>query len=152
MDIIIDKVFRNNNIFHKFNKNNLKNFLELSLLDTYFIFNKDLYKQTNCSGLTMGQPVTPTLANIFLCHHENKLLDDCPCKFKPIMYKRYIDDTFLLFKGKEHMNAFSHFFNRKHESIKFRKEIETNNNLNILDISIKKYHNKFSTSKYRKPT
>ena len=150
IDIIMNKVFTNNNTFYKFNKNQFKKFLELSLLDTYFIFNNNLYKQTN--GLAMGQPVAPTLANIFLCHHEKKWLDDCPPKFKPVMYKKYMDDTFLLFKEKEHIDEFLNYLNGKHENIKFTKEIETENNLNFLDISIKKDHNKFTTSVYRKPT
>ena len=75
----------NNSTFNKYNKFQFKKLLELSLLDTYFIFDKQLYKQIN--GLAMGQPVAPTLANIFLCFHEKKWLNDCPQEFRPVLYK-----------------------------------------------------------------
>ena len=48
----------NNSTFNKYNKFQFKKLLELSLLDTYFIFDKQLYKQIN--ALAMGQPVAPT--------------------------------------------------------------------------------------------
>ena len=47
----------------------------------------------------MGNPLGPTLANAFLSHYEVKWLDECPVDFKPLVYKRYIDDTFLVFKN-----------------------------------------------------
>ena len=40
-------------------------FLELVLLNSYFIFNNVLYKQIE--GLGMGLPLGPTLPKIFLC-------------------------------------------------------------------------------------
>ena len=65
INIIMNLAFSDNNsTFNKYNKFQFKKLLELSLLDTYFIFDKQLYKQIN--GLAMGQPVAPTLANIFL--------------------------------------------------------------------------------------
>ena len=100
----------------------------------------------------MGQPVAPTLAKIFLCHNEEKWLDECPQQFKPILYKRYIDDTFLLFREVNHIELFLKYLNGKHDCIKFTKEVENNNILNFLDIEINKNNNKFTTSIYRKPT
>ena len=41
-------------------------------------------------------------ANIFMCFHGKKLLEKCPDDFRPVFYKRYIDDTFILFKDKSH--------------------------------------------------
>ena len=150
-DIIINLVFDNeNDKFHNFNKSQFKKLLELSLLDTYFIFKDQLYKQIN--GLSMGQPVAPTMANIFLCFYEKKWLNDCPIEFKPVKYKRYIDDSFLLFKEKHHIDLFLNYLNNCHQSIKFIKEVEENNCLNFLNISITKDNNKFLTSTYRKPT
>ena len=52
-----------------------------------------LYKQMN--GLAMAQPIAPTLANIFLCFNEEKWLNECPQQFKPILYKRFIYDTYF---------------------------------------------------------
>ena len=49
----------------------------------------------------MGSPLGPTLANIFLCYHETMWLKNCPKSFKPVYYKRYIDDIFVLFEKPE---------------------------------------------------
>ena len=54
----------------------------------------------------MGSPLGPSLANMFMCDLESKFLDDCPSQFKPIIYRRYVDDTFCLFKNKEHASLF----------------------------------------------
>ena len=45
----------------------------------------------------MGSPLESTFANIFLSYHEQIWLKNCPGEFKPVIYKRYFDDTFLLF-------------------------------------------------------
>ena len=151
IDIIINLAFDNeSDKFHNFNKSQFKKLLELSLLDTYFVFKDQLYKQIN--GLAMGQPVAPTMANIFLCFYEKKWLNDCPIEFKPVKYKRYIDDSFSFFKEKHHVDLFLNYLNNCHQSIKFTKEVEENNCLKFLDISITKDNNKFLTSTYRKPT
>ena len=63
INIIINLVFESDTIFHLFNKVQFKKFLEIALLDTYFFFNKNLYKQVD--GLAMGSPIAPILANIF---------------------------------------------------------------------------------------
>ena len=36
-----------------------------------------------------------TLANIFLCYHKSNWMKDCPKDFKPVYYKRYVDDIFV---------------------------------------------------------
>ena len=64
----------------------------------------------------MGSPLGPSFAN--LCHHETKWLNDCPEKFKPVFYKRYVDDIFVLFKRPEHVKPFVDYMNSKHKNIK----------------------------------
>ena len=61
----------------------------------------EFYRQID--GVAMGFPLEPTLANVFLCHHEKKWVNDCPNNFKPVFYKRYVDDIFVLFKKSEHV-------------------------------------------------
>ena len=43
----------------------------------------------------MGSSLGSTLANAFLCFHERKRLEKCPLEFKPVFYKRYVDDIFV---------------------------------------------------------
>ena len=46
--------------------------------------------------VAMGSPLGPTLDNIFKYSFENKWLKDCPHSVKPVFYKRYVDDIFVL--------------------------------------------------------
>ena len=80
------------------------------------------------------------------------MAQNCPCEFKPVIYKRYVDDTFLLFRSKDHIEKFRCYLNCQHPNIKFTYEIEENNSISFLDIKIIRVKNSFSTSIYRKVT
>ena len=54
----------------------------------------------------MGSPLGPTLANVFLCFHQEIWLDNSSVEFKPVIYRRFTDDTFLLIRPKEHIEKF----------------------------------------------
>ena len=73
------------------------------------MFNQRLYLQTD--GCAMGSPLGCSLANVFLCHHEAKWLDNCPQNFKPLLYRRYVDDTFMLFRERSHIPLFLNYLN-----------------------------------------
>ena len=100
----------------------------------------------------MGNPLGPTLANAFLSYHESKWLEHCPVEFKPLMYRRYVDDTFLIFASPDHVNPFLNYLNSQHQNIEFTHETERDNKLNFLDVMVQKTDSSFSTSIYRKPT
>ena len=72
--------------------------------ESLLLFNNEYYKQID--GVAMGSPFGPTFANIFLSYHEQIWFKNCPCEFKPIIYKKYVDDTFLLFRSKDHIEKF----------------------------------------------
>ena len=101
----------------------------------------------------MGNPLGPTLANAFLSHHEVEWLRDCPISFKPLLYRRYVDDTFLAFRSQEHIPLFLEYLNSKHPNIEFTSEKENDGNLPFLDILVSRQNDhSFKTSIYRKPT
>jgi hypothetical protein len=127
-----------------------KQLLTLAVRNTVFIFDGKLYEQTE--GLGMGLPLGPTFANIFMSFHEEIWLRDCPEAFKPTFYRRYIDDTFLLFQSKSHVSKFLDYCNSKHPNIKFTYECEANDKLNFLDITVSRRDDSFFCSVYRKPT
>ena len=124
--------------------------LEIAVMNSFFIFNNKLFAQRE--GLGMGLPLGPTFANIFMCFHETVWLNDCPLEFKPALYKRYVDDTFLLFNDASHIQPFLDYLNSRHPNIKFTKEIESDNCLSFLDVKVSRKDSKFHTSVYRKPT
>lgn len=102
--------------------------------------------------MAMGSPLGPTFANAFLSHHEIEWLENCPKEFKPLVYKRYIDDCFLVFKTREESLLFFNYLNSRHSNITFTQEIQTNNSLSFLDVKVSFEGGKFVTSTYRKPT
>lgn len=124
--------------------------MQIAVTNTYFYFNKILYKQTE--GLSMGNPLAPTLANIFLSHMETSLLSNCPEEFKPVFYRRYLDDTFVVFKKESDRTDFFQYINNIHANIKFTMECEDNCKLPFLDILVHRSENSLTTSIYRKPT
>ena len=100
----------------------------------------------------MGSALGPTLANVFLCHFEEQWISDCPIDYKPISYRRYVDDAFLLFSSELHVTKFSNYMNSNHRNIKFTVKREENDSLSFLDIKFFRYNGKFQISVYRKPT
>ena len=101
----------------------------------------------------MGLPLSPTFANIFLCYYESIWLQDCPSDFKPVLHRRYVDDTFfLLFRDPAHANLFLNYLNSKHQNTSFTCEIENNSSLPFLDVNICRNSNKFDTKVFRKST
>ena len=42
----------------------------------------------------------------FVCYHEKVWLQNCSSGFKPVIYRRHVDDTFLLFCSKHHITLF----------------------------------------------
>ena len=47
----------------------------------------------------MAPPLGSSLAKAFLCFDEQICLKDCPKDFKPVYYRRYLDDIFALFRS-----------------------------------------------------
>ena len=54
----------------------------------------------------MGSPLRPSFANIFPSYYEQFWLKNCLYEFKPVICKRYVDDTFLLLPSKDHIETF----------------------------------------------
>ena len=150
IDICTDNLFGDSDKVLNFGKRQFHKLLSLAASECYFVFNEELYRQKD--GVAMGNPLGPTLANAFLAHHEVKWLDECPENFKPLVYRRYVDDTFLVFKSPSHVPLFLGYINSKHQNIEFTSEVESDDKLPFLDVLVKHEGSGFTTSVYRKPT
>ena len=139
-----------NNVFNtNLDELSLKQLLCLCTKESVFLFNEQLYAQKD--GVAMGSPLGPLLANTFMCDFEQKALDNCPKHFKPIIYRRYVDDCFTIFRHQSHVKPFLDYLNSRHNSITFTYEDEQNGKLPFLDINIER-DVIFRTRLYRKPT
>ena len=118
---------------------------ELSVLNSYFLFDGDLFQQRD--GVGMGLPLGPTFASIFICYYEKIRLDRCPTTFKPKYYRRYVDD-FFIFDDASQIDRFLQYLNGCHPKIRFTSEVETSGSLPFLDVNVRRAGDRFVTSVY----
>ena len=101
----------------------------------------------------MGTKMAPSFANIFMGALEQTLLSSSPNHLIPLLWKRFIDDIFLIWThGKESFLSFIQHLNSFHPTIKF-EVTHSNKSVNFLDTTI--YitpQNTLQTTLYIKPT
>ena len=100
----------------------------------------------------MGSPLGLILANAFLCFHEQIWLNECPDEFKPLYYRRYVEEIFVLFRSSVHLEKFQNYLNSKHGNIRFTCEKENNNFMSFLEVLTTRTCNCFKASVYHKPS
>ena len=108
-------------------KNNFRNLLNITTKGSFFTFNRKYYEQVD--GVATGSP-------FFMCSFESKWLRDCPNNFKPVFYRRYVDDIFALFSSPDHADKFKGYLSSKHPNISFSIEKEKDDCLLFLDVNI----------------
>ena len=113
--IVINELFKENAEICGISKCKMFEMLSLTTKESIILFDNCFYSQLD--GVSMGSPLGPTFVNVFPCHHEKQWLDDYPKHFKPVYYKRYVDDIITLFKSPEDVPLFANYLNIKH--IKF---------------------------------
>ena len=122
IETIAQQLFHNSKIFHGFSRAEFIILLNLAVKNCHFIFNGKFCDQVD--DVAMGSPLGPLLANIFLSFHEIRWLKDFPVHFKPLHYRHYVDDSFVVFRSRDHIIPFLEYLNSKHPNIKFTYEIE----------------------------
>ena len=65
----------------------------------------------------MGSPLGPHYADSFLSYHEKIWLNECPEEIKPLKYKYYVDDIFVLCSDRNHHDKFKEYMNSKYQNI-----------------------------------
>ena len=149
IQICLDKLYALSNPPAMLPRSALKDLLVFATKKSHFVFDGQYYDQVD--GVAMGSPLGPVLANIFMCHFEEKWVMNS--SIRPAIWFRYVDDTFTLFDNKESAVKFLDYLNSRHDHIKFTIEFEQHSEIPFLDIVIKRHHNSsFSTSIYRKKT
>ena len=150
IEICLDKLYEHTELVHSLKRVQLKKLLNYCVKENQFSFENHYYDQTD--GVAMGSPLGPILANIFMSHFEEKALNKYDGNL-PLYYKRYVDDTFLIFNDRDDCELFFDFLNLQHKNIKFTLEIESNDCIPFLDVLVTRTVDGFiSTSLYRKCT
>lgn len=123
--------------------------VNLALTNNYFQFKNLFYQQLD--GCAMGSPISSTVAQLVLEYLEEKVLNDI--KTPVIFFKRYVDDC-LIAIPEDKIDEVLDAFNKFHPKIQFTSEIETNNKINFLDMTLirQKNNENLKTKWYTKNT
>ena len=128
-------------------KTDLVQLLNVAMKNQLFQFNGLLYEQID--GVTIGSPLGPLLANVFMCSIEDNIQR---IGQMPPFYKRYVDDTLTSTPDETSANTFLETLNTRHPSIQFTMEMSTNNALPFLGVELLKNGSQIETKVYVKPT
>lgn len=129
----------------------VKTLLEHCTKECNFRFLGQDYDQID--GLSMGNPLAPPLANLFMITIENKALNAGICH--PTFWVRYVDDIYCHLPKNESDEAemIVGKLNSIHPTIQFTFEKEHEGKLNFLNVQCSaNKEGSFSTTVYRKPT
>ncbi|PFX27154.1 hypothetical protein AWC38_SpisGene8122 [Stylophora pistillata] len=124
-------------------KDQLAQLLRVASTDRLFQFDGLLHEQ--CEGVAMGFPLGPLLANVFMCHLEERLSDED-------LMRRYVDDTLVIMPGPDVAESFLDVLNGLHPSIDFTMELSNHDSIPFIGMFITKNGNKLETKVYRKST
>ena len=151
INICTNLLYNNVDAIEGINKSEFENLLFLATQESYFMFNDILYKQRK-DGVAMRSPLGPTMVNVFLSFYEMKWLEQRPNEFKPVFYRRYVDDIFVLFESAEHLPKFHAYLNTCHPNMSFSFEQDVNGKSSFLAVEVSRQQGKFVTKIRRKPT
>ncbi|KAL9951258.1 hypothetical protein ACROYT_G043894, partial [Oculina patagonica] len=151
INILVDKAFTddwfNQTYGLELQRDHLTTLLEIATSNQLFQFNGQLYEQID--GVAMGSPLGPLMANVFMCHLEEKLT--CDDKM-PSFYRRYVDDTLARMPSTEAATEFLTTLNGLHPNLSFTMELPVNNKIPFIGMDIIMNGTRLETAVYRKPT
>ena len=166
--VTLDVVSLYTNIPHTLGMEALRHFLDLRdelippsnflvemtsmiLYKNYFLFENDYYLQLQ--GAPMGSVFSPDYAGIALGYLEhNSIWHNNPFIHNMLLFKRYIDDIFLVWQGsEEELHNFVTYLNNLTPTIKFNMEC-SRSEIPFLDTRVLLQKGKLSTTLYTKPT
>jgi len=128
----------------------LLNWYDVFTQQNYFTNNDEILIQRNRHA--MGTPTCGRLSGFFLQKLKHLHLTHLSSKHKIINYIRYIDDILLIFNSKHKHPKHMGQIQCNTRKSKIMAEIETNNKINYLDVTIHKTPTNWKISMYSKPT
>ena len=112
----------------------LRKLLELVLHHNVFQFNGITYRQKH--GTAMGTSLAPPFAILYMASLEEPFIQSRT--LKPLLYKRYIDDVFMIWQhGIEELRLFIRDFNQLRPRIQLTFE-SSSTEINFLDTTVYK--------------
>ena len=98
--ICCDSFYKNQELLSNISKNQFEKLLRAALSNNFFLFDCIIYQQVD--GVVRF-PFGGKFSQHFLLAHEQIWVNVCQDDFKPINYKRYMGNMFLLFLSPRHL-------------------------------------------------
>ena len=117
IEICADALYNDDSMAPFFSHNIFVELMQLATSSTEFSFNNNMHRQID--GVAMGSPLGPALSKIFVGYQEAKLFNIAK---RPLVYFRYVDNTFAVFDNEEDCNTFLTHLNSLHPSLRFTYE------------------------------
>ena len=114
--------------------------MKLAISGVKFGSNSLIFSQKD--GISMGSPLGPTLANIFMGCIKLKVIP----AFKKIIVSKVCWWSFCFFRNEKTMDECFNILDNAHKAINFTIEKEKNNELAFLDVLVKWKENRFLTT------
>ncbi|XP_071050953.1 HEAT repeat-containing protein 1 homolog [Onthophagus taurus] len=136
--------------FNDTNTEHIYNFLKLCTEQNFCQFDCKIYEYKK--GLPMGSPLSGLLSDIFLNNLEKEILNTNNPNI--LLWRRYVDDVLIIWNNKDldSIHSFYAYINGLHNDINFTMEIEEDNKLNFLDLTLTNNAKLITFDIYRKPT
>lgn len=138
IDFIVEKV---GDAAISFDKQTLKELLEMACCECPFLFNDKVFIQVD--GMAMGSPLSCLMADFALEMIECQI--ETLTEAKPLFHCRYVDDMFDIFQNERESDKFLQFLNSKFAELQFTVEKEENKKLAFLDVEIERQADGFAT-------
>ncbi|XP_044757770.1 uncharacterized protein LOC123315929 [Coccinella septempunctata] len=105
--------------------------IDFCITNSYFQFEDSFYSQID--GCSMGNPLSSVLAELVMEDLEKTIIEKLI--FKINFFKRYVDDCITAI-AESHITPIINELNNYHPKLKFTVEIEKNNRINFLDMTL----------------
>ena len=117
---------------------------------TYFSYNGSFYEQQE--GAAMGSPVSAVIANLYMEVFEEQALQSCDPQLRPRVWKRYVNDTFVI-STRASVDGLLVHLNNQQPTIRFTMEAEKDGKIAFLDTLVhRESDGRLTTTVYRKAT
>ena len=146
-DVILKRIYNENEVNTNIPKQHMRDLLLFCTKNVHFSYNGDIYAQAD--GVTMGSPLGPVLAGIFMVELERTILPNLREHMSP--WKRYIDDTISYIKEESIEHVLSKL-NGYHNNIEFTYKIENDGKLPFLGVLVISKDYKVEITVYQVPT
>ena len=145
--LVLERIYNKGELVANIARLEMKEMLLLCTKKVHFSYNQDIYIQKN--GVSMGSPLDPVLAGIFLVNLERSLVPKLNVYHN--FWRRYINDTntFIKIGPVEYLLS---VLNKFHLKIKFIYEMEVESKLAFLNILLYLDCHDIITIVYRKVT